>query len=105
MARNKEKENVLFDKLKNKLSWFFYNLTQPIYAKLNKNKKNKKESTSGLRKKELIFYTPKAPIEDLPDYFLSWWPRRYDQNTDPKETLSCYGILNVATYDGFFTNP
>ena len=55
--------------------------------------------------KEFIFYTPKAPIEGLPDYFLSWWPLRYDQNTDPKETLSCYGILNVATYDGFFTNP
>ena len=57
MAKRQEKENGLFDKLKNKLSWFFYNLTQPIYAKINKNKNQKKESTSGLRKKELIFYT------------------------------------------------
>lgn len=57
MARNKEKENSFFDKLKNRLSWFFYGLTQPIFAKLNKNKKKKKESNSGLRRKELIFYT------------------------------------------------
>ena len=56
MAKEKNKENGLFDKLKNRLSWFFYGLTQPIFEKINKNKPKEKESTSNVRKKELIFY-------------------------------------------------
>ncbi len=56
MARNKEKENGLFDKLKNRLSWFFYELTQPFFEKINRNKHKTKEGTSNVRKKELIFY-------------------------------------------------
>lgn len=56
MSKKIEKESGLLDNLKNKLSWFFYSLTQPIYAKFNKNKKYKVENKSGLRRKELMFY-------------------------------------------------
>ena len=48
---------------------------------------------------EFILYLPEAPVDQLAEDFLSWWPYR----TDAKTTLSCYGILNVATNDGFFT--
>ena len=48
---------------------------------------------------EFILYLPEAPVDQLAEDFLSWWPYR----TDAKTTLSCYGILNVATNNGFFT--
>lgn len=48
---------------------------------------------------EFILYLPEAPVDQLAEDFLTWWPYR----TDAKTTLSCYGILNVATNDGFFT--
>ena len=52
---------------------------------------------------EFILYLPNTPIREVPEEFLIWWPYRYSQNDDPKEVLSCYGILNVATNYGFFT--
>lgn len=52
--------------------------------------------------KEFILYLPHTPITEVSEEFLSWWPYRYGQQSDPKETLSCYGILNVATQNGFF---
>ena len=51
---------------------------------------------------DFILYLPDTPIDQVPEDFLIWWPYRYEQQTDPKATLSCYGILNVATNDGFF---
>ncbi len=51
---------------------------------------------------EFIFFLPDTPIEKVPEEFLSWWPYRYTQETEPKATLSCYGILNVTTNVGFF---
>ena len=51
---------------------------------------------------EFILYLPNTPIKELPEDFLFWWPLRYEQETNPKETLSRYGILNVATEEGFF---
>ena len=52
---------------------------------------------------EFIFYLPDTPIDQVPEEFLTWWPYRYTQETAPKTTLSCYGILNVTTSFGFFT--
>lgn len=52
---------------------------------------------------DFIFYLPDTPTDTLSQDFLSWWPYRYDQSDDPKATLSCFGILNVATGNGFFT--
>ena len=52
--------------------------------------------------KEFVFYLPDTPISEVPEGFLAWWPYRYDQSTDPKPTLSCYGILNTTTDYGFF---
>jgi hypothetical protein len=51
---------------------------------------------------DFILYLPNTPITEVSEEFLSWWPYRYGQQSDPKETLSCYGILNVATQNGFF---
>lgn len=51
---------------------------------------------------EFIFYLPDTPLDELPEDFLSWWPYRYEQSENAKDTLSCYGILNVATNYGFF---
>lgn len=52
---------------------------------------------------EFIFYLPDTPVDQVPEAFLTWWPYRYTQETAPKATLSCYGILNVTTSFGFFT--
>lgn len=51
---------------------------------------------------EFILYLPNTPIDKVPEEFLTWWPYRYTQETAPKTTLSCYGILNVTTNYGFF---
>lgn len=58
---------------------------------------NKQECT------EFIFFLPETPIDQVPEEFLSWWPYGYTQEASTKTTLSCYGILNVATNFGFFT--
>lgn len=52
---------------------------------------------------EFTLYLPQTPITDVSEFFLSWWPYRYTQYENPRDTLDCYGILNVATYDGFFS--
>ena len=52
---------------------------------------------------EFIFYLPDTPVDQVPEAFLTWWPYRYTQETAPKTTISCYGILNVTTSFGFFT--
>lgn len=49
-----------------------------------------------------LFYTPETPVTALTEDFLSWWPMRYLAEEAP-ETLSCYGINNLETGDGFFT--
>ena len=51
---------------------------------------------------EFVFYSPDTPVNQVSQEFLSWWPYCYSQES--KTTLSCYGILNVATNEGFFTN-
>lgn len=52
---------------------------------------------------EFILYLPENPVNELTEDFLSWWPYGAEQETNPKTTLSCFGIQNVATNDGFFT--
>lgn len=51
---------------------------------------------------EFVLYLPDTPISEVPEESLIWWPYLYSQNEEPKETLSCYGILNTATNYGFF---
>ncbi len=52
--------------------------------------------------KDFILYLPDTPIDMVPEEFLTWWPYRYEQKDSPRETLDCYGILNVTTGYGFF---
>lgn len=54
--------------------------------------------------KEFIFYTPDKPLDALDEEFLSWWPLRYSEESAMMTTLSCYGIYNTATGDGFFSS-
>lgn len=51
-----ENNENLFDKLKRKISDFFYNLTQPLYAKLNARKKGTTRASTK-RRNDAIFYT------------------------------------------------
>lgn len=51
---------------------------------------------------EFAFYLPTTPIANMSEDFLFWWPLKFEHVTAPKDTLSCYGIRNVATSDGFF---
>ncbi len=51
---------------------------------------------------EFLFFYPETPIDELSEDFLSWWPCKYEQDESPKTTLSCHGIMNVTTKDGFF---
>lgn len=50
--------------------------------------------------KDFIFYSPATPLKNLSEEFISWWPYRAEESG--KETLSCYGILNVSKGYGFF---
>ena len=52
---------------------------------------------------EFILYLPDTPVSEVPEDFLIWWPYRYSEDAETRTTLSCYGILNVATGYGFFT--
>ena len=47
---------------------------------------------------EIYFYTPDAPVSELPAGFLSWWQTRSAGAT----TLGCYGIYNKSADAGFF---
>ena len=49
---------------------------------------------------EFLLYTPDAPISELPEEFLNWWPMRFEKNLDK---LGCYGIYNVSESCGFFS--
>ena len=53
--------------------------------------------------KEFLLYTPETPIKELSEGFLNWWPKRYSQEEQPLEKLSCYGIYSKETENGFFT--
>ena len=53
--------------------------------------------------KEFLFYTPETPIKELSEEFLNCWPKRYLQEEQALEKLSCYGIYNKETESGFFT--
>ena len=52
----RESDENIFDKLKRKISDFFYDLTQPIYAKLNSKKKKGVVRANIKRRKDAIFY-------------------------------------------------
>lgn len=47
---------------------------------------------------EIYFYTPDAPVSELPESFLSWWQGSADGST----ILDCYAIYNKSADSGFF---
>ena len=51
---------------------------------------------------EFVLYLPDAPVAQLQVDFVSWSPYRNTYEGNPNATLSCYGIWNVTTNDGFF---
>ena len=57
MRRKNEDKIGIFEKLKKKISDFFYNLTQPLYAKARAKRGNKVTHHHAARRSELIFYT------------------------------------------------
>lgn len=48
---------------------------------------------------DYVLHCPNTPVDGLPENFLLWWPGR---DAEP-ETLSCYGLRNTASNDGFFS--
>lgn len=52
--------------------------------------------------KEFLFYTPDTLLDELSEEFLSWWPGRWDMDSNDG-TLSCYGLYNKEAEYGFFT--
>ncbi len=52
--------------------------------------------------KTFMFYLPQTPVSSLSEELLEWWPYGFDEGAK-KETLSCYGIENVTTQTGFFS--
>ena len=50
---------------------------------------------------EYIVYMPTTPVSELSEEFLSWWPYRGEN----KDTLDCFGLMNVTTQHGFFYIP
>ena len=51
---------------------------------------------------EFVLYLPDAPLDQMSEVFLFWWPHRYEQAENPRDTLDCFGILNVEMEHGFF---
>ena len=52
---------------------------------------------------EFMLYLPETPVDSVSEDFLAWWPFRYTQQSEPRDTLSCYGIRNIAQDYGFFS--
>ena len=50
---------------------------------------------------EFIVYMPTTPVSELSEEFLSWWPYKGEN----KDTLECFGLMNVTTQHGFFYTP
>ena len=53
--------------------------------------------------RDYLLYTPDAPIINLNEDFLGWWPSRM-QEVAP-DTLALYGLCNTQTQVGFFSQP
>lgn len=51
---------------------------------------------------EFVLYLPDTPLDQMSEVFLFWWPHRYEQTENPRDTLDCFGILNVEMEHGFF---
>lgn len=51
---------------------------------------------------EFVFYLPNTPKTHVSEDFLIWWPYRFDEAA-AEGTLLSYAIMNVSTYDGFFS--
>ena len=51
---------------------------------------------------EFVLYLPDTPVDQLSEGFLIWWPYFFEQETNPRDTLDCFGILNVGMEFGFF---
>lgn len=52
--------------------------------------------------KRFILYTPDAPVANMNEEFLSWWPKRYFYDDEPPTVLTMYGIYNVDEGYGWF---
>lgn len=57
----------------------------------------------GLDGKEFLLYTPVAPVSELSEEFLSWWPNQSFEETP--EIILFYSIYNKETEAGFFSVP
>lgn len=53
---------------------------------------------------EFIFYLPGTPVDGLNEDFINWWPDAYEWRQGELDTLNGYGLYNVNTGDGFFSN-
>lgn len=53
---------------------------------------------------EFILYLPGTPVEELNEDFINWWPDAYLWRNGELNTLTGYGLHNVNTGDGFFSN-
>lgn len=51
--------------------------------------------------RDFVLYTPNAPTLEMREEFLSWWPERFGAEPDGK--LLIYGLQNLETNDGFFS--
>ena len=52
--------------------------------------------------KKFIFYTGDAPINEMDEELLNWWPYRYNESLNTNTTLYFYGVYNVEKGYGFF---
>lgn len=53
---------------------------------------------------EFIFYLPGTPVDVLNEDFVNWWPDAYLWRSGELDALNGYGLYNVNTGEGFFSN-
>lgn len=53
---------------------------------------------------DFTLYVPETSAEELNEEFRSWWPDEYLWRAGTLQTLSCYGLFNTDTGQGFFTS-
>ena len=53
---------------------------------------------------DFALYVPETPADALKEEFRSWWPDEYLWRAGTLQTLSCYGLYNTDTGQGFFTS-
>lgn len=91
-----EKDSTLYERIKRRISDWWYNLTQPVYAKFQSKKKSTLSTTGSARRKDMTFYTVMIALPVLQLCIFYFW-------VNAKSFLMAFQTYNSTTGKYDFT--